>query len=168
MCLLALTSLLHAALPSSARCHEIQKAADKICQIANKTHPHSFHVPVDVQEECLDTAITCFRSQIPKLHIATGKSKAAIKEFGSCIRKIKLSNPHDREGCTPCSKYAKQSPEEFLNKMKLLLQENLKEKVQHNLESRFINIYLSEASLLLLIENSCIPKVFLFQMVLFH
>ncbi|XP_075705088.1 interleukin-21 [Rhinoderma darwinii] len=117
---LALTAFIHAALPSINRCREIQKVAKKISQNANKTHPLSFHVPIDVKEECLDTALMCFRSQTPKLHIAAGKSKAA---FDSCIRKVKLSKPHDREECTPCSQYANQSPHEFLSKMEQLLQQ---------------------------------------------
>ncbi|CAN2388863.1 hypothetical protein PRIEUP_LOCUS16809, partial [Pristimantis euphronides] len=120
MCLLALTALLHAAFASIKRCREIQKVAVEISRTANKTHPHSFHVPTDVKKECLDTALMCFRSQVPNLHVAAGKSKV---EFASYIRKIKASKPHDREECTPCSKYAKQSPEEFLNKLELLLQE---------------------------------------------
>ncbi|XP_044129678.1 interleukin-21-like isoform X1 [Bufo gargarizans] len=119
MHLLALTALLHAALPSIHRCREIQKLAKKISQFANKTYPHSFHTPMDVKEECLDTALMCFRSQTPKLHVATGKNQA---ELDSCIRKVKFSKPHDREGCTSCSNYTKESPEEFLNKMELLLQ----------------------------------------------
>ncbi|XP_073502448.1 interleukin-21 [Phyllobates terribilis] len=119
MSFLALTVLLHAALPSIDRCREIQKVIKKINQIANKTHPLSFHVPVDVKEECLDTALMCFRSQAPKLHVATRKSKP---DLDSCIRKVKLNKPHDRESCTPCSNYTEQSPEVFLNKMELLLQ----------------------------------------------
>ncbi|KAM4051877.1 interleukin-21 [Anomaloglossus baeobatrachus] len=122
MCLLALTILLHAALPSINRCREIQKGIKKLNQIANKTHPLSFHVPIDVKDECLDAALSCFRSQATKLHVATRKNKA---DLDSCIRKVKLSKPHDRDTCIPCSNYSKQNTELFLNKMELLLQKIL-------------------------------------------
>ncbi|XP_077137179.1 interleukin-21 [Ranitomeya variabilis] len=119
LCFLALTVLLHAASLNIYRCREIQKVVKKINQIANKTHPLSFHVPTDVKEECLDTALKCFQSQAHKLHVATRKNKP---DLDNCIRKVKLSNPHDRESCTPCSNYTEQSPEVFLNRMELLLQ----------------------------------------------
>ncbi|XP_071984041.1 interleukin-21 [Engystomops pustulosus] len=127
MCLLALTALLHAALPSRSRCQELQKVVIKIREISNRTHPHSFHVPDEVKEECLHTALTCFRSETPKLQAATEKDKDVLEKI---LRKVKLSKPHDHEDCTPCSKYTQQSPEDFLNKMELLLQRIISNKAR--------------------------------------
>ncbi|XP_075045622.1 interleukin-21-like [Mixophyes fleayi] len=125
MSLLALTALLHAALPNSRRCQELLKAARQIIQHANKTHPHSLHVPMEVKAECLDSALTCFRSQIPKLHEATGQSNA---NFINTVRKLKLNHSHEQKDCTPCSNYTTHRPERFMKEMEMLLQQiiNLK------------------------------------------
>ncbi|XP_069832930.1 interleukin-21 [Dendropsophus ebraccatus] len=118
MCFLAAAAFLHAAV-SIDKCLEIQKVAKNIIRFANKTHPHAFHVPTNVTEECQESALICFRSQLPKLHVANGNNKALLD---TCVRKIKLSRAHYHGMCTPCSNYSTKSPREFLNKMEQLLQ----------------------------------------------
>ncbi|XP_073466971.1 interleukin-21 isoform X2 [Aquarana catesbeiana] len=103
---------------------ELQKALSPITRHANKTHPQSFHVPVDVTQNCLDSALICFRSQVLMLQEATGRNVEAQRKvsFESLLKKVKLNKLVDQKDCTPCRNYSTHTPSEFLEKMNSLLQ----------------------------------------------
>ncbi|XP_072263216.1 interleukin-21 [Pyxicephalus adspersus] len=122
MSFFAATTLLNAV--SVERCVELQRALSTIIPYANKTHPQSFHVPVDVKHNCLESALICFRTQVHKLQEATGRNaeKEGKGSFERLLKKVKLTKLLDQKNCTACLHYNTSDPSDFLGKMDALLQ----------------------------------------------
>ncbi|NXN01587.1 IL21 protein, partial [Sylvia borin] len=115
------TMVLTAASPRTVKYRQIYQKIVQLETMVKDKDAELLHTPENPVEECLYTAVTCFKKGIQKLQPASSQENA---KFTKAIRIInKFTYRDSGKQCeSTCDSYEKKTPKEFLKSFANLMQ----------------------------------------------
>ncbi|NXP22345.1 IL21 protein, partial [Scytalopus superciliaris] len=111
--------VLAAASPRAVKYKQILKKIEELEPTVKDKDVELLHTPENPMDECLDTAVTCFKKGTQKLQPINSQVNATFTKAIRIINKFTLRGPGKCE--LSCESYEKKTPKEFLKSFAKLI-----------------------------------------------
>ncbi|NXH17244.1 IL21 protein, partial [Bucco capensis] len=107
--------------PQTLKYMQLLETIDRLKPTVKDKDAELLHTPENPVDECLFTAVACFRKGILKLEPKTSQVNATFTQTVRALKRFTVRNSGKQCNST-CESYEKKNPIEFLNSLENLIQ----------------------------------------------